>query len=203
MYKLEKEKLILTDVDGVLVDWNNAFSSFMAERGHSLLPGGETAYSLSDRHGISVKEAARFVKEFNESDRISNLKDFADAKMYIQKLYQNGFKFIAITSLSNNPVVYNNRSSNLLNLFGNVFDEINCIAQGASKVEILGRWKDTGYFWIEDHKSNAEAGHAVGLKPILINHPYNNNYSADLFPKVSYDTPWKDIYLMIETEYNL
>jgi beta-phosphoglucomutase-like phosphatase (HAD superfamily) len=64
------------------------------------------------------------------------------------------------------------------------------------------QWLDTGYFWIEDHVNQAEAGHKAGLKAVLIKHPYNSHYTTDLFPSVSNNTPWKEIYNMVQKEYN-
>ena len=64
------------------------------------------------------------------------------------------------------------------------------------------RWADSKYFWIEDHMRQAEAGHEAGLRTILIKHPYNKHYYTDLFPIVSYETPWKEIYSIITAEYN-
>jgi hypothetical protein len=65
------------------------------------------------------------------------------------------------------------------------------------------QWADTGYFWIEDHMRQAEAGHEAGLRPLLINHPYNHHYGTDLFPKVSFETPWAEIVNIVRNEYRV
>ena len=72
-----------------------------------------------------------------------------------------------------------------------------------SKYDTLGRWSGSGYFWLEDHMRQAEAGYEQGLKPILFSKPYNRHYSTDLFPTVSEVSPWKDLYQIIERQYNL
>lgn len=175
----------------------------MSEKGFPRLPGTEDHYNISERHGISSRQSFECVKEFNESKLIQNLGVFADALDNVMKLANLGFKFIVVTSLSDHPCAHEYRTENLKNLFGDVFDEINCLTMGSGKAEILKRWADTGYFWIEDHMRQAEAGHEVGLKTVLINHPYNTHYHTDLFPKVSYETPWKEIYDMVCKEYNI
>jgi len=49
----------------------------------------------------------------------------------------------------------------------------------------------------------AEAGYEAGLRTVLISHPYNSHYKTDLFPTVSYKSPWEEIYNMVCKEYNL
>lgn len=200
---MKKEKVILTDCDGCLVNWNKAFDVFMTERGHPMLPNSETVYNLSDRHGITQEQANEYLTEFNESDRIASLEMFADSKEIVTKLHDKGFKFVVVTSLSKHPSAHTYRTSNLAQIFGDVFDEIICIEINTSKYSTLRRWAGSGYFWIEDHMRQAEAGYEVGLKPILISHPYNSHYSTDLFPRVSHATPWTEIYKLIEQEYDL
>jgi FMN phosphatase YigB (HAD superfamily) len=186
------------------VDWNSEFNEFMCELGFPQLPNTDSEYSLAVRHGIDADFAHSLVREFNESSRIAKLKPFADSVEYVTKLADLGFKFIVVTSISDAPQAHYFRSRNLKNIFGNVFKEIHCIEMGASKANILSsNWLDTGYFWIEDHMRQAEAGHEAGLKTVLINHPYNSHYTTDLFPTVSYTSPWKEIYEMVCKEYNL
>lgn len=198
-----KERIILTDADGVLINWNDAFTSFMESKGHPRLPGTDSEYSISLRHNISTHEAMAYVKEFNESSAIENIKPFADSVEYVNKLADLGFRFIVVTSISSHPNAKKYRTKNLKGIFGDVFNDIHCIEQGASKANILLNWADTGYFWIEDHMRQAEAGHEVGLKTILINHPYNHHYITDLFPKVSYQSPWKEIFGIVCNHYEI
>jgi len=200
---MPKKKIILTDADGCLVNWNDGFNKFMAERGMPQLPDTDHEYSLANRHGISMQKAGALIREFNEGPWISDLEPFADAVEYTQKLVDKGFRFIVVTSISSAPSAKHYRTANLTRLFGDIFDEINCIEMGASKAHILTRWEDTGYFWIEDHMRQAEAGYEAGLKTVLINHPYNSHYKTDLFPTVSYTSPWKEIHNMICKEYNV
>lgn len=197
------KKIILTDADGVLVKWEAGFELFMVEKGYPRVANTEKEYSISLRHGITNKQAMEFVKEFNESKDIASLHSFADSVEYVRKLADLGFRFTVVTSISSHPDAKKYRTENLINLFGDVFDEIHCIEQGASKANILTNWADTGYFWIEDHMRQAEAGHEVGLKTILIQHPYNEHYKTDLFPTVSFENPWKEIYSIITKHYGL
>ncbi len=200
---MKREKIILTDADGVLVDWNTAFDKFMARHGHPRVPETDTEYNIRLRHNVTTHQAMTYVKEFNEGPDIAHLTPFADSVQHVRLLSALGFRFIVVTSISSHPDAKIHRTNNLTDLFGDVFDDIHCIEQGASKASILMNWADTGYFWIEDHMRQAEAGYEAGLRTVLINHPYNHHYKTDLFPTVSYDTPWNEIYNMVRNEYGI
>jgi hypothetical protein len=197
------KKIILTDADGVLCEWNKAFNDFMLGKGYTQVPGTDSDYSLANRYNIDIELAVKFAKEFNESDIIATLEPFADSVKYVKKLNELGFRFIVVTSISDTLSAKEYRTQNLTKIFGDIFDDIHCIETGASKDQVLKNWLGTGYFWIEDHTRQAEAGFEVGLKPILVNHPYNSHFKTDLFPSVSYTTPWEEIYHMICKEYSI
>lgn len=197
------KKLILTDCDGVLLNWNDGFNKFMSQKGFPQIPNTDHEYNISVRHNISTKDALKFMREYNEGEGVEHLEPFADSVKYVNKLSRLGFRFIVVTSISNHPDAKIRRVRNLENVFGKVFDDVHCIEMGASKAFTLMEWADTGYFWIEDHMRQAEAGYEAGLRPILINHPYNTHYKTDLFRTVSYETPWKNIFDIVCTEYNL
>ena len=195
------EKIILTDCDGVLLKWEDGFDRFMKSKGHDRIIDTEAEYSMALRYGIPMRRAQEYVNEYNESSMMTNLEAFADSVEYVGELAKQGFRFIAVTSLSDKPEAKVYREENLKNLFGDIFDEVVCLATGASKAHVLMRWADTGYYWIEDHMRQAEAGYEAGLRTILIRHPYNMHYETDLFPTVSYTTPWKEIYKHVMNTY--
>lgn len=197
------DKVILTDADGTIVWWLNGFTKYMEDNGVPIVPDMEEEYSISKKYNIPVSVAQNYIREFNEGPWIANLPAFADSVEYISKFVNLGFRFILITSQSTASSAKLHRTANVSKLFGNIFDEIHCIEMGADKQETLSRWKDTGYFWIEDHLGQAMAGYNVGLRPILIDHPYNRLHYSTSFTKVSYETPWKEIYNIITKDYNL
>ena len=197
------EKIILTDVDGVLLCWEDGFDAFIKNKGYQRIPNTDTEYSMAVRYGITVKQSMDYVKEYNEGEAMSCLLPFADSVKYVTKLANKGFRFIAVTSMSDNPGAKTRRTQNLKNLFGDVFDEVVCLEMNASKAHALMRWADSGYFWIEDHMRQAEAGHEAGLRTVLINHSYNSHYTTDLFSIVSHEHPWEEIYKMVCEAYGI
>lgn len=192
---------ILTDADGVLVWWTKGFNEFMNSKGFIPLPDTDHEYKMSVRYDIPSELAIQMVKEFNTGPLIAKLDPFADAPHWVSLLGEEGFRFTVITSLSKDPHAAQHRADNLHDLFGDVFDDIICLDTGASKSEVLKKWEGSGYFWIEDHYYNALAGQKLGLKSVLIQHPYVIQHPVDI-PTVSITTPWQEIYNMVHDHYD-
>jgi len=187
-------KIILTDVDGVLLNWEWAFTTWMEQHGYTQVENGNQYYNVYERFGITQKEGKAQVKIFNESAAIGFLPALRDSMYYVKRLHEeHGYVFRAITSLSLDPSAYKLRKMNLEKLFGKtVFDDLLCLDTGADKDEALDPYSDSGLFWIEDKMENAIAGLEVGLNPILIEHGYNMNYSVPVGMKKCLN--WKEIY---------
>lgn len=200
------EKIILTDCDGVLLDWFNTFDQYMSDKGLPMIPGTEDSYVLAQRHGISDLEAFKLAKEFNSSNKISDLAPLGDSQKYVKKLKNQGFRFVAITSLSEHPRAYSFRKKNLKKLFGDAIQTLICLDTGAPKLETLRHWEGSGLYWIEDYIKNALDGSDLGLRSVLVSAPYNGLSDAvanRIYAKVSRTTPWEEIYELVRETYEL
>lgn len=185
------DKVILTDCDGVLLNWEYAFNTWMKRHGYEMGPDGETAYDMGDRYGISNDEKKRLVKFFNESSAIGFLPPLRDAMYYVDLLHRKcGYVFHMITSLSLEPSAQQLRIDNTRKLFGETaFEKFIFCDTGADKDEVLEPYRNSGYLWVEDKIENAELGDRLGLESILIEHGHNMHY--DKLPRVK---NWKQIY---------
>jgi hypothetical protein len=187
------DRLILTDCDGVCLDWEWAFNVWMQEHGFEEVPGSKLNYDMAIRYGIPKEQVRKLVKVFNESAAIGFLPAQRDAMYYIKRLHEeHGFRFHAITSLSLDPNAQKLREMNLHKLFGpTAFERIVCLDTGADKHDALEEYEGTGCWWIEDKIENAEAGYAAGLKPILLEHGHNMHYHHE---GIKILKTWKDIF---------
>lgn len=185
-------KVILTDCDGVLLNWEYAFSIWM-ERHNYTIKGDPYVYDIGERYGISNDEKKRLVKFFNESSAIGYLPPLRDAMYYVDLLHRkHGYVFHCITSLSLEPTAQRLRINNLKKLFGeSVFEKFVFLDTGADKDEALEPYRDKGYLWLEDKVENAELGNRLGLQSILIEHGHNMNYQNADIPLVK---NWEQIY---------
>ena len=189
------EKAIVTDCDGVLLNWEYAFDIWMNEKGHSKVEGSETSYSIGERYGITDAQGKGYIKLFNESAAIGFLPALRDAAHYVKLLHEkHGYVFDVVTSLSKNQYAAKLREKNLKKVFGkNTFRNIVCLDTGADKYDHLWlNYAGLEYFWLEDKPENAMAGKLVGMKPIIIEHGHNMNNTDFPLAKM-----WEDVYNII------
>ena len=191
--KYKNNKLILTDADGCLLDWEWAFNIWMQEHGFEEVPGSKFSYEMDERYGIPKEQVRKLIRLFNESAAIGFLPALRDAMYYVKRLHEeHGFRFHCITSLSTDPNAVKLREQNLSKLFGKTaFERVVCLPTGADKNEALEEYRDTGCYWIEDKPVNAEAGLAAGLRPLVIEHGHNLHYYHEHITLVK---NWRDVY---------
>ena len=190
------KKLILTDADGVLLDWEWAFNVWMQEHGFEEVPGSKLNYDMSMRYGIPKEQVKKLIRLFNESAAIGFLPALRDAMYYVKRLHEeHGYRFHCITSLSLDPNAQKLREMNLNKLFGtSAFERIVCLDTGADKEEALLEYEGTGCYWLEDKIENAEAGYRVGLRSLLVEHGHNMHHYHEGITIVK---NWKEIYQLI------
>ena len=193
------DKLILTDCDGVCLDWEYAFNIWMQEHGFTEVEDSKLSYDMSIRYDIPREHVKKLIKIFNESAAIGFLPAQRDSVYYIKRLHEeHGFRFHAITSLSLDPNAQKLREMNIHKLFGpTAFERIVCLDTGADKDEALEEYEGTGCFWVEDKVSNSDLGHRMGLKSLLLEHGHNMNHECP-YPIVK---NWKEIYHIV-TDYS-
>ena len=193
--KHNPQNLILVDADGVLLNWEYAFSVWMEQHGHVKQPGSEFMYDIGERYNINKAQAKQLVKIFNESAAIGFLPALRDAVYYVKRLHEeHGYSFHCITSLSLDPAAGKLRRMNLDKLFGSTaFEEVICLDTGADKHDALAEYQDSGCWWVEDKPENADVGYQLGLKSILVEHGHNMHHECP-YPVVK---NWKEIYGII------
>jgi hypothetical protein len=188
-----RKKVILTDSDGVLTDWEYAFDIWMQEHGFRRQEGSEFEYNIGKRYGIDYEQGKKLIKLFNESASIGFLPALRDSMFYVKRLHEeHGYVFHCITSLSLNENAQELRKMNLKKLFGKTaFAKFIILDTGADKDEALEQYRDTGCFWIEDKITNAEVGVKLGLKSLLVEHGHNMHHNNPAIPKMK---NWRQIY---------
>jgi len=162
----------------------------MEDRGYDLQDSNH--YYMSSAYNIPVKQAMCLLEEFCTSDAACNLKAYADAAVWLPRLAEKGWMITAITSFSTDPYLQRGRRNNLIREFGDIFTDVICTGFTGGKESYLKEWKNQRLWWIEDKASNAREGLNVGLKPILLNRPWNKEE-----PNIPYVNNWYEIYSMI------
>jgi len=184
--------IILTDCDGVLVDWRNPFYAWMYERGHTRNTTLVTKH-VYEQYGISQEDALQCMIDFNRTADIGFLPPMRDSVKYVRKLHEEyGYVFRVITCLGQNFYSATLRSENLRRLYGSAIDTITFLHITDTKEAALSQYRNSKLFWIEDNAFNAASGVLSGLNSLLMTHDYNvNDTLASGVEKVS---TWQEIY---------
>ena len=192
----DHERIILTDVDGVLLNWGYAFKVWMEQKGYDVKD--PDVYNVDKIFDMERAESKKMVRHFNESASIGFLPPLRDAIHYVRKLHEeHGYVFHAITSLSLDPHAAKLREQNLAKLFGETaFEKVVCLDTGADKdddLAVLAK-KYSGHWWIEDKPANVVAGCEAGFRSILIEHGHNMNHEFEDGLDVTVAKTWEEIY---------
>ena len=193
---INKNKIILTDCDGVCLDWEYGFHTWMETHGHKLV--NKDLYSVAKQYDMDLDAAKRQVEIFNSSASMGFLPPLRDAQYYMKLLAEKlGYRFVAVTSLSNDESAQKLRTCNLKKLFGeDTFVEYHYLGCGDDKDEILLELsnKYEGSIWVEDKYINAEVGANVGFDALLMEHGHNLGYDGN----VKVVRNWEEIYKYVE-----
>ena len=200
--KIKKSKLnkvILTDADGVLLNWEWAFNVHMMENGFAEVEDSKLHYDMAVRYGITREQVVKLIRNFNASAAIGFLPPQRDAVYYVKKLHEkHGYKFHCITSVSADENAQKLREMNIQKIFGETtFERIVCLDTGAPKDDVLQEYEGTGLYWVEDHIKNAEVGYELGLNPLLMVHGHNMDHEH---PGITPVKNWQEIYQLITGE---
>ncbi len=191
------KKVIVTDCDGVLLDWEEGFGVWMEHNGHNIVPDGKLIYDISERYGMDTVTGKQMVKQFNQSAAMGFLPPLRDAQYYVKLLSEkHQYKFVVLTSLSLDPYAKMLRERNLKKIFGDCFKDVICLDTGADKdealMELSKKYKDC--WWIEDKPDNAVAGVGAGFRSILIEHGHNMDWKFEDWLDITVAKTWEEIY---------
>ena len=199
-------RIILTDVDGVLLEWEHHFTKWMLqrtlfdERGaryhpYRLLPDKENTYEMAERFGITKDQVRKEIREFNRSAWMGTQRPMYNSQTWVKLLAAEGWTFIPITSQTSDKPAQELRKRRLGELFGeHIFTNYHILGTGADKHSALAEFHGTGLYWVEDKPANALAGLNYGLKPILIDHQYNRDFEH---PDITRVNNWQDIHKLV------
>jgi FMN phosphatase YigB (HAD superfamily) len=178
--------LILTDVDGVLLNFMPSFDTWV--RGLGIAPSNLNGRTIADYLNISDEIAARLVEAFFYQDSVENLDAYPAALEVLPRLYSAGWRFVAVTAIPNEPDIVARRRRNLEQTFGLPFDAVHCVGYRGDKSKILGAYRPT--IWVEDHGRNAEVGAELGHRAFLIETRSNHHVVPVKAERI---TGWREI----------
>ena len=179
-----QRKILLTDIDGVVLDWQKHFNKYLDH----YYPGEElfdpTVFAQGERTG-------KIIKEFNNSAWIGFLEPWKDSVEVLTELNHMGWKIYGCTSMGTDQYANALRKKNIETLMPDVFAQLEIIPFMQPKGNWLAPWKGSGAVWVEDKWSNAIIGADIGIKTFLMKQSYNSKQDYQGVEKVD---NWRQIY---------
>lgn len=186
----DNNRVILCDVDGVLLNWVASFREYAGHSGYQLVD--ERHYDINEAYDVNVGVAVDLTSHHNESLRMACLSPMKDAVKYVRRLHEwHGYVLHCITALDPDPLVIRARETNLRNLFGNAVESVVLTGTYGDKRQALEQYRSSGCLWIEDKPENAELGVELGLDTLLVDQPYNRHFNNKEVRRVN---NWSEIY---------
>ena len=173
-------KHILTDCDGVLLDWSGGFRPWLEDR---IGPPSGSPPPLHPNHAdkwvlthypVGAERVEDFIQEFQRSSSFGRLNPYPDAVRYVPALARSGIRLTLVSSPGACPETLERRVENLRRCFGDIFDPFSHLPAQSSKMGALRRHCPT--LWIDDHVPHVleglSAGHlGVHMDRVGENHP--------------------------------
>lgn len=192
------QKIILTDIDDVVLAWEFPFHTWMETHGYMKKAIPSLQFDVATTYNLSDMETDELIQAFNDSAAIGFLPPLRDAQEYIKKLYEDGYRFIAVTASTSDEFAKQLRIRNIKKMFGEeTFLDFFILPIGASKFETLSMLAKEypGAYWVEDSPEHAFVGHSLGFKTFLMLHGRNKVSKYD--PRVTAVPDWETIYSTI------
>ena len=188
------DKVFLTDVDDCLFAWHDAFVEWVGVHYPRFIPVSDSEWiqwEIRNKfENMTQEEAETCLVHFNTSAKQRFMPAKLDSEIWVNKLIKEGWKFIAITSVSDDPDVYKLRKMRLEELFPGGLLKLHCLPLHHGKEKCLAQYADGEYYWIEDKLKNALAGLSYNMKPLLIAHEYNRTENSNIQRVKN----WEEIY---------
>ncbi len=188
-------KIITCDVDGVVLNYNDAFTSWMENKGFPVQD--EHNYDYSAKFNLTFEDVCKHCDEFSNSEELGMLTPISGAVYHINKLHSlHGYRFHFITSIATDPTIVAARTRNIeRHILKGAIKDITCLGFLANKKAFLEEhYSNTGHWWIEDSVTNYVDGIDVGLRGLLVDQPYNRDYNT-----TNRVHSWDEIYDRITT----
>lgn len=187
-------KVILTDVDEVIFNWQKSFEKWILREGRyqPTEPLGNY-WNVEQWLNISDDEGTELIQEFNHMEEFwPDFEPLPRVQENVEILHKEGFKFVAITACATDDWTHSKRWENLQKCFGQAFDTLHCVGLWQSKRSTLARYRSA--YWVDDKFNHALDGALEGHKSYLMSYPWNvDSHDERLIRVSSWDDITKDI----------
>lgn len=182
-------KTIIVDVDGVILDYHQAIIS--AYRGHYIECDNPT--DLEDIFSPTI--AKGYITLFNQTPQFAELEPYRESEVYLKKLYDDGYVINLVTACGDGLLTQQLRLDNLRNVFGDIFNDIEFVPLGKSKLSYLNKFSNTEFVYVDDNYEHYLDAQTVGLDAVMMQTDFNKDLKTNMMSN------WSDLYQYIINKY--
>jgi len=160
-------KILITDIDEVLLDWSDSFDKFLREEyGYDDIHLRDNPKRLWEVVGVHESDIGMIMSVHNDSTAFSKL-DYKKDSAILKDNYKKFDKIIAVTSCGSDTSIQEKRIKNLTEKFGDIFDKIEFLDFLNPKHEALERIKEKfsedRIYMIDDSVKDVEYARSIGI----------------------------------------
>lgn len=172
-------KILLTDVDEVLLNWVSAFRDWVGERGEDCQLQGDSDL---------------LVRQFNSSPAFQDIQPRVDSQAVLKRVKRAGYHIVALSSCGDDPVTWKRREECLKMNFSGCIDRLICLPLGARKKDHLRSFPPA--IFIDDAQDNVRDGVEAGHQSYLMQGEVTSEpLERELLPVLR---GWKDVFRVMD-----
>jgi 5'(3')-deoxyribonucleotidase len=172
------KKTLVTDCDGVLLQWLTHVPDFVADlgldtshlkdcfKGNKFIPFSDLFMATDEAEAFSRLEA------YHESDYLKKLPIMELGADRVVENLSKEYEIIVVTSFSESVIAQKNREENLMLRYGNAISDLICLPQLADKTEVLkdlAKSRDVK-IWLDDQIKHVHHGINAGIESYQYTH---------------------------------
>lgn len=186
------KKTLLTDCDGVLLDWLSGIPAFLEDLGmdsshlKERLEGNQFVPIEEIFMSESLEQALARMSQYQTSEYLKSLPVIeAGCELPISRLSEE-YDIIVVTSFSEDKVAHQNREDNLRLRYGDSISDLICLPFSANKTDALRDLakKTDARIWLDDQIKHVHHGIEAGLDSYQYTHLMSCGRNTGEVPEV-------------------
>lgn len=165
------KKTILTDCDGVLLNWLSGLPGFLEDAGHdtshlkSLLDGNQFVPFFDLFMVDNEQDALEMMDRYHQSEHLTRLPEMEPGSSEAIRRLGQDYEIIVVTSFSDNKIAQRNREENLRLRYGDAITDLVCLPFSADKTEALKSIakRCDAKIWLDDQIKHVHHGTNAGI----------------------------------------
>lgn len=191
-------KTLLTDCDGVLLNWLSGIPAFLAEQGmdsshlKARLDGNQFVPIEELFMSENLEDALAQMSAYQKSEHLKKLPVMEPgSELSISKLSEE-YDIIVVTSFSEDKAAHKNREDNLRLRYGDAIKDLVCLPFSANKTDALRDLasKTDARIWLDDQIKHVHHGIDAGLKSYQYTHGMTCGRNTGEVPELD---SWKKV----------